>query len=82
MTEENLEPTKQAPKQNACTPRLPDPAICRARQIGNTGVYECLVEKPHRCPVVMMFGIDFHCLHVDRKEIAARTQEAEKHGTQ
>ena len=55
---------------------LPDPAICRAIQIG-ADLVDCLVENPSQCRYALRFGHGHFCRHPERMEIVKRT-EAEK----
>jgi len=45
---------------------LPDPSICRTKDIGIKEFFECLVHCPQRCPHAVSFGQIFLCNHPDR----------------
>lgn len=42
---------------------LPDPAICRTRNIGLARYADCLVEDPSTCPYAIVFGFGHVCQH-------------------
>lgn len=42
---------------------LPDPAICRTRNIGLARYADCLVENPWQCAHAMSFGFGHVCQH-------------------
>jgi hypothetical protein len=46
--------------------RLPDPAICRTREIVSPRLMRCLVENPEACPFLTRYGGGFFCRHPDR----------------
>ena len=53
---------------------LPDPAICRARDIKLPDYADCLVDDPCSCRYALNFGDVFLCRSPERKEIVARTK--------
>ena len=55
------------------TRKLPDPAVCRARNLGNDDLFDCLISAPYECQYALHYGDSFFCRHPERKEIAART---------
>jgi hypothetical protein len=44
---------------------LPDPAICRTRQLEFCLLLECLVPAPSRCKYAVAFGDQFACVNPD-----------------
>jgi len=63
-------------KQSGVKPKLPDPAVCRARQIHDELV-ECFVEQAVECKYALRYGFGWFCRHPQRHGIVARTK-AEK----
>ena len=53
---------------------LPDPAICRASDMGDGDLVNCLVQRASLCLYALSFGYGYLCRHPQRKEIAARTK--------
>ena len=49
-----------------CSPKLPDPAICKTRCVSNN-VWECLVADPVLCPFLSRFGHGYYCNYSDRR---------------
>lgn len=52
-------------------PKLPDPEVCRTRQIFDTQFYLCLVECPVNCPQLNVIRGTTLCNHYLRREFAA-----------
>ncbi len=43
--------------------KLPDPGICRTRQLFDTSYYLCLAEDPISCPQVNVIHGEYMCNH-------------------
>lgn len=55
---------------------LPDPAICRVRQIGTiSGFAHCLVNQPVECRYVLYFGQGNICRYAGWKEFLVKETE-------
>ncbi|MCX6900599.1 MAG: hypothetical protein NT105_18115 [Verrucomicrobia bacterium] len=52
---------------------LPDPAICRAEIVKQTGLVKCLVDSPQDCVWAVEYGGTHHCGHPDRHKFVAHT---------
>lgn len=61
--------------------RGPDISFCRARLSGLGDHVDCLAAYPGRCPHSLYFGTCCFCLHPQRKEIAALTEDAGHEGS-
>ncbi len=61
-------------------PRLPDPAICRARHSGVGDLVDCLVDNPTGCKYALNFGHHFYCNHPEKEKIISQTEAASRKG--
>jgi hypothetical protein len=52
--------------------KLPDPGICRTRQIFDTIFYLCLVECPVSCPQLNVIRGTALCNHYFRRDFAEK----------
>jgi len=63
----NIEGTDASKAAHHQVRRLPDPAICRARNVNLTGFSLCLVEHPATCEHAVSYGREYYCKHPDRR---------------
>ncbi|MCX6900389.1 MAG: hypothetical protein NT105_17050 [Verrucomicrobia bacterium] len=72
---ENHHPAAK-PEHHHAHRTLPDPALCRAKQIA-ASLVDCLVHNASHCRHALRFGHGQFCQHPESQEIVKRT-EAEK----
>ena len=55
--------------------RLPDKAVCRAKDINLPSFAACLLKNSYQCHYATPYGNEIYCSHPNREEIIKKTKD-------